>query len=442
MTDTKKQKTIMESFHIDEISGVDRPAQEGARALLIKRADDEEDAFEKMLKSAGLMLTSDEKGHSHLVDSMEDGGTTSHNKASGAEFGHSHPWVKKTDGSIQIGMADGHGHDVMEKRFEPEEDGYSKRDFTPEQRRQLAKEGKAMPDGSYPIVNVADLRNAIQAFGRAKAKGPVAQHIKRRARALGATEELPKEGLLALKSVNGDMQKEHDTMAEKNEKTVEAVEKQLQDSQNELAIAKAYGALNDAEKLHYKSLESNEQVAFLKLDADGRKAELAKLADSDPVVYKDLEGNEYRKSDDPRAVSAAKRADNAEKIAKEEREKREDGELSKRAESELSNLPGEADVKKSLLKAVDGIPDAKIREGVQALLKAGNENLGKAFERIGERGEGESSSLDAEYEKLAQDYAKEKEVDIVKARAEVLTETPKGRELAKRMDDERRSQNR
>jgi len=421
---TKKQKTIMESFHIDEISGVDRPAQEGARALLIKRDEPEEDAFEKMLKSAGLILTSDEKGHSHLVDSTEEGGTTTHNKANGAEFGHSHPWVKKSDGSIQIGMAEGHGHDPMEKRFELEDDGFDKREFSADRRRELAKEGKALPDGSFPIVNVADLRNAIQAFGRAKAKGPVAKHIKRRARALGAEKELPKEGLLALKSVNGELQKEQKTMTEKNERTVETVEKELQDSQGELAIAKAYGALNDAEKSHYAGLGSDEQAAFLKLDADGRKAAVEKAVGDDPVIYKsDRTGKEYRKSSNPEVLDAVKSADEAWKIAKNEREKREDGELEKRAKDELSNLPGEMDVKKSLLKAVDSIEDLKVREGVQALLKAGNENLSKAFTRIGEQGEPESSSLEAEYDKLAEDYAKEKDCDLVKAKAEVLTET-------------------
>jgi hypothetical protein len=40
--------------------------------------------------------------------------------------------------------------------------------YTTAAREHLAKEGRALPDGSYPIVNVADLKNAIQAIGRAK----------------------------------------------------------------------------------------------------------------------------------------------------------------------------------------------------------------------------------------------------------------------------------
>lgn len=436
MAKTKK-KTVMESFFLDEISGVDKPAQEGARVLLMKRDDGEED----LLKAEGLMLTSDEKGHSHLLNAAEDGGTTSNNTSSGAEFGHSHPWIKKTDGSVMIGAAEGHSHDVLEKRYEPEDVlGYEKREFSREQRDRLAREGKALPDGSYPIATVADLENAIQAFGRAKNKGRVAEHIKRRARALGATDRLPEEGMLALKSVTGEMQKEQETMAEKKiEKTVETVEQQLQDVQDQLAVAKAFGELTDAEKAHYKGLGDAEKAAFLKLDIDGRKAELAKVADSDPVVYKDAAGNEYRKSDDPRVVSNAKRADEAERIAKAEREKRETAELSKRAEDELGNLPGDAGVKVALLKAVDGITDEKIRDGVTALLKAGNDERNKAFEKAGVRGAGEESDSEVELEKLAEEYAKDKQVSIEVARAEVLEKTEKGRELAKRMDDEFRA---
>lgn len=63
--------------------------------------------------------------------------------------------------------------------------------FSAERRRQLAKEGKALPDGSYPIVNERDLRNAIQAYGRASDLPRARRHIIKRARALGATALLP-----------------------------------------------------------------------------------------------------------------------------------------------------------------------------------------------------------------------------------------------------------
>jgi hypothetical protein len=67
----------------------------------------------------------------------------------------------------------------------------SARDFSTEEREKLAKKGQAMPDGSYPIATVGDLRNAIQAFGRAKNASAVKQHIIKRAKALGKTDLLP-----------------------------------------------------------------------------------------------------------------------------------------------------------------------------------------------------------------------------------------------------------
>ena len=66
-----------------------------------------------------------------------------------------------------------------------------KRKFSAEQRRDLAESGKALKDGSFPIVNTGDLRNAISSFGRSGAKTAVKAHIIRRAKALGATDTLP-----------------------------------------------------------------------------------------------------------------------------------------------------------------------------------------------------------------------------------------------------------
>jgi hypothetical protein len=68
-----------------------------------------------------------------------------------------------------------------------------KRERSMETRRRLAESGQAMPDGSYPIVTAEDLRNAIQAVGRAKDYEAARRHIMRRARALGMTDMLPEE---------------------------------------------------------------------------------------------------------------------------------------------------------------------------------------------------------------------------------------------------------
>ena len=62
------------------------------------------------------------------------------------------------------------------------------RDVSTEERKGLADKGHAMPDGSYPIANCGDLKNAIQAIGRAKDPAATKAHIKKRASALSCPD--------------------------------------------------------------------------------------------------------------------------------------------------------------------------------------------------------------------------------------------------------------
>lgn len=65
--------------------------------------------------------------------------------------------------------------------------------FTDGERQKLAKTGEAMPDGSFPIRNEQDLKDAIKAYGRAKDQASAKAHIMKRAKALGKESELPEE---------------------------------------------------------------------------------------------------------------------------------------------------------------------------------------------------------------------------------------------------------
>lgn len=76
---------------------------------------------------------------------------------------------------------------------ELEKDVMEKRDYSERSRRRMAAAGQAMPDGSFPIANETDLRNAIQSVGRAKDYEAAKRHIMRRARALGRTDLLPED---------------------------------------------------------------------------------------------------------------------------------------------------------------------------------------------------------------------------------------------------------
>ena len=60
-------------------------------------------------------------------------------------------------------------------------------------RKKLAAEGKALPDGSYPIRNIEELKDAIQAYGRSKPskRALVRRHIMKRARGLRRADLIP-----------------------------------------------------------------------------------------------------------------------------------------------------------------------------------------------------------------------------------------------------------
>ena len=66
--------------------------------------------------------------------------------------------------------------------------------YIPEKvREKAAEKGQALPDGSFPIRNIKDLKNAVHAYGRAKAskKAAVRKHIIKRAKALGRADLVP-----------------------------------------------------------------------------------------------------------------------------------------------------------------------------------------------------------------------------------------------------------
>lgn len=64
------------------------------------------------------------------------------------------------------------------------------RKFSTKQRKQMAG-NQAMPDGSFPIKNAEDLKNAIKLAGNAKNPGAARAHIIRRAKALGLSNLIP-----------------------------------------------------------------------------------------------------------------------------------------------------------------------------------------------------------------------------------------------------------
>lgn len=360
MTKLRKVRR-MDEFEIDEVSSVDIPAQTPAQALILKAAGDPE--LRKRVR-----LTSVEDGHQHLIDMSGDHGSTSNDMAAGAEFSHSHPWVRNDDNSITVGLSDGHTHTVIMKMATDEDlAALSGNSLKP------AVSGGG-PNGETPMTKTA--------------------------------EEIAAEA--------------------------QAVEKRVKDAEDRAVRAEALASMTDVQKAHYGTLSPEAQAEYLGASPDKRQSAVEKAAGDDPVVYTTLAGEEIRKSAGSLLRNLAKRADESEKDLAVEKAARERDTFAKRAKEELSNLPGEESAQVALLKAVAGIPDEADRKAVGEILVAANTGVSKAFETAGtvDGGSGDASGAEAKLDKMAQTHFEANGGSFQKSYKAVLG-TPEGRELFK-----------
>lgn len=98
-------------------------------------------------------------------------------------------WPATHKKMIDKGLSAGLDEGLDDTDFAEQEYGAEK--YPAADRKKMADEGTALPDGSFPIADVEDLHNAIQAIGRAKDPAAAKAHIKKRAAALGAESVLP-----------------------------------------------------------------------------------------------------------------------------------------------------------------------------------------------------------------------------------------------------------
>ncbi len=80
--------------------------------------------------------------------------------------------------------------------------GENKHYFSHKERMELAKEGKAMPNGSFPIRNKQDLHDAIKSWGLAKDKSKAKAWIIKRAKEMGEESMLPEDWDVVKKSAD------------------------------------------------------------------------------------------------------------------------------------------------------------------------------------------------------------------------------------------------
>lgn len=83
--------------------------------------------------------------------------------------------------------------EVGDENYGPAKEPTKKRDFSSQERKKAAHDGASLPDGSFPIYNSRDVKNAVSLHGHASNKTKAKAHIVRRAKAVGAEHALPDE---------------------------------------------------------------------------------------------------------------------------------------------------------------------------------------------------------------------------------------------------------
>lgn len=192
-------------------------------------------------------------------------------------------------------------------------------------------------------------------------------------------------------------------------------------------------SLSTAERELFNKMDASKQDLFLSLSPEGRATEVAKAADSNPVVYTDSKGRQFRKNDDNRLVELAKDADEARQasIAAENRSRLE--RISKRA-SDLKHLPGKDTDRVLLVEAVEKMSTEQ-QVAINAMLDKMNTDFAKAFSSIGTSAgpSADADSPEAQLEALAKSI-KDKEPTLTDAQAYAkAAKSTAGQELYRKM---------
>jgi len=366
-------KKIMHKFTMNAISTVDNPAQAGATAVIMKRDSSEDLAkimFDEVL--VGMEIEEQVRG---AMDEM---------------------W--KLDSALRTSI-----YSIVDDK-----DEYP--DTLKSVKNTLSQYVSAISSLLTEAVDEADVE-----------VNKTVTHFKEAWSIANPSEDLP-----------GVLKSKEDSMP--NEPTVESLQKNLEEKDQELLVAKTYGELGDAEKNHYAKLEDQGKGTFLGMTPEQRSSEVAKATEEDPVVFTTGDGIEIRKSADPLMLSLAKQAD---KNAKENlalKKANEDADLEKRVSENMATIPGDTSAKIALLKAVDGIEDKETKESVLMIIKAHNDTAVLSLDKLGDRGE-DILEGEAEIEKKAKEYQKDHKIESYEQAYSKFLETEEGKELYKRMNE-------
>ena len=245
-------------------------------------------------------------GHEHLISIYDNGEMWVQQATSdGAENSHSHGIVRSPDGALELLLDSGHTHVLA-------------------------------PNQPHLVLVAPDA--IVVAVAAEKASPETAKST------------TPP----AISSVSPTMKTDADKIID--------LEKQVAELTKRFDLARKLGSTEHA---LWKSLDGAEAEAFLSKSVNDRAPVVAEFEKRNETVYTAADGTVFRKSDDPRMVALAKRADD-------ETAKRMDLEIAKRANDlELKVLGGETPAHINLIKSIDREADGTKREAMEALIKQG-----------------------------------------------------------------------
>lgn len=259
----RKVGDTIEQLNLREISLVDRPANPDCRIEVVKAAgitispaanQASNSPFDKFLDICKSLIRFGHDGFSapaNILESPTHFALEGHQPqviAARVDNSDKHPSNAmqvdlrqpgaETPGAQRVELTHDELSDLNRKMAEVE---FEKREFSEKQRKHLAAQGLALPDGSYPIASEQDLRNAIHAVGRAADYEKAKAHIIARAKAMKLTHLLPADW-------PGSTNQEKSVMNEDLQKRLSAALKGH--------IEKAHYHLKKAAECHSKACEA------------------------------------------------------------------------------------------------------------------------------------------------------------------------------------------
>ena len=433
-------KRIMREFVLNELSGVDRPAQAHAKALIMKRDDMEE--FDKFLAADFQKDMYGVGRFAEIIQSLYYLGQQCEQESENEGDESPVPdalknWLR--DGTkVFRQMADEEVRELIA--------AVKKRDFSAGERKADAKSGAAMKDGSFPIEDAGDLANAMKLAGHAKDPTAARRHIKARAEALGLESHL--SGAYSKAVIEQASRALAKALA--GAEDANAVRKDFDeylDGVLPAEIAKAHRATSGSKPTGdaHMTIEAETLVEKAKGLKEKHKAYYADLNEQEKEDFLSMSEGERDKKiganpDGKDQAKTTPKGDKADKRADDDIAKRLDDVLAKAAAQEaiIKGLTEERDIVafgkraislgldekrgETLRKAYQG--DVKAIADLETLIKSltAQIDVTKVFGEFGAAGTGVPASAKAEMDTLVAEVAKRDGITTAKAFTKVYTD--------------------